>query len=182
MIADDIDKVWKSINPHLVFSQAQNSATAMAVGAHVTTAKLVGEQDNERRKLKAAYDLMLEWCAAHRREMDDIVGEDHDHVAQPVYNPSIVALQQALQAIPLGYIAPVSRSWTIAAPMIWQAACHALVSIGRPAGSSPKSLAIRFTSALLKKAGFIVSADAIRKEIDKFSHRVSEAQGVTTPT
>src|SRR5580698_3626602 len=181
LVPDDIAEIWRSINSKLVFQKSQHSAIAYAVGAYVATARIVGEQQEKRKRLEAAFDLVAEWCAEHRREVGKILADNPD--AQPMYNPQIVSLEKALQAIPRGYIAPVSRSWTIAAQIIWQAACKALVSMGKPAGSSAKSLAVRFTSALLNRVGYQnVTPDAVRKEIDKFKEGMSAREGVRTPT
>ena len=179
LMSDDIAEIWRSINPKLIFQKNQNTAIAYAVNACTATARIVGQQDKERKKLKKAFDLIGEWCAAHRREIDDIFMGD-DQPPQPIYDARIVALEQALQAIPGEYIAPVTRSWTIAAPTIWQAAGRELRSIGKPAGTAATALAVRFTSALLNRVGYQnVTPDAVRKEVEKY--RMSKGRGVATP-
>ena len=117
---------------------------------------------------RAAHGVLLAWCA----------GAWYEDGTQLARNGTIHELEIALtKAAPLLCSPSLSQQkktdWFIAAILVWNIAAGLLERSGRIGGKTANSVAVRFTSAALKRIGFpVVTDNAVSIAIKKVERKV----------
>jgi hypothetical protein len=181
ILPDDVDAIWRSLDATLQLDRNINCGIASTANYWHATARCVAEQN--RKALSTAHGTLTAWCAAHRCEakrfleplIEGLSEQGEERVAQYVFNGHILLLEQALCGVRdlVAPMPPRRAQWALVAQMVWQEAARGLQSLGREAGTSPKSIAVRFTASVLARLGHPGStADAVAKVVKNFAAAV----------
>lgn len=180
----EIDAIWQSLDPALDIDDTQSQLIAQT--ANIGHATVLCIEDRERPA--AAHKVLTNECTAQRQKMEARARMFLGPLMRPgkerqlhslemrqlrhFFDPRILLLEAGLRATRALFAPrpPRERQWKVVAQMIWQEAERALLAIGRPGGTSQKSLAVRFTATLLARIGYPeATPDAVAKVAKQFS-------------
>jgi hypothetical protein len=169
---DDVAAIWRQLG--LTFDDRTCQEMAGRVGLWNAAAVCVEEQG--RNELAKAHRVLSEWCARERKKLEELFRQSGarlvlESVGEKDFNKDpngyldlranyvdakMRALELALSDVAdrVEQLPPRQAMWALPAHMIWQHARHLLERSGRKAGTSPKSIAVQFTSEVLYKLGY----------------------------
>jgi hypothetical protein len=165
---DDIAAIWHSINPKIVPYRGENEYIATAASYWGATAACVTEQN--RPELAKARETLSAWCRQYRRKTEEIakpIATEHPDLYRELeprlFDERMLALERALLNVGdlVKPLPPRQKEWVIIVPPIYSGAKGVLERCHGSVGTSPRSYAVRFTTAMLRKLGYEVTEDAV---------------------
>jgi hypothetical protein len=164
LMPDDVDAIWRDLNAKFRLDRNVNATIACAANYWNATARCVAEQD--RKALSAAHSTLAQWCRTYRRKTEEFTPDGPFDDRMEALETALVGVQNLVKPLP-----PRAASWALVAPMVWQEAARVLWGpLDRDvAGTTAKSIAVRFTSNVLVKLGNPgATPDAVAKLIKNF--------------
>jgi hypothetical protein len=167
----DVAELWHRIDPKIAPSETENWQIATVANYWNATVSCVEEQG--RNKLASAHRTLAKWCEAHLCNGAALVGQWRENGVQTpaalAFNNRILELGAALAAVrDLVEPLPEPKAMATVAIMVWQGAQHVLRARGRPVGTSPNSIAVRFTSDVLIRLGHDATVHAVSHVMRNF--------------
>jgi hypothetical protein len=185
LVPADIASIWRRINPAITPTEYENWRMVSVASYWDATVRCVAEQN--RGELGAAQKKLLKWTQAYRADRERLLaplaekGVDRQRL-RLAFDDRILNLEQALRSVEeLVRPMPARQSpWAPIAQMVWQEAQYTLETLGRRAGTAPKSYAVRFTSEVLHHLGYPKATQhAVAAVAKSFDFRISAAKAGT---
>jgi hypothetical protein len=162
LMPDDVDAIWLDLNATFQLDHNVNATIACTANYWNATARCVAEQD--RKALSTAHGTLAQCCRAYRRKADEFTPDGPFDDRMEALEAALCGVQNLVRPLP-----PRAASWALVAQMVWQEAARVLWARDRDAGTTAKSIAVRFTSNVLVKFGNPgATPDAVAKVIKNF--------------